>query len=383
MPTNRRVRSLDAGFGRVIIPATNHAGDTPMTSNLPRAIALPVAILTVALTATQSLAQWDGELAPHDRQKLSAYESGALAVAEDLWSKQAYQQASPAYSSFAHEFPKSPAAPYALYRAARALHRQEKWTDAGKTYNEIVDAYPTNVAFASPALFYMGMCEIETGGPARAHQVWNELVDDKDYQRHPLAAEALLRIGDYYRSIKEFNRAAIVDEKLAVGFRTIHPEAARKALGGIVRRHLREPPDVAKIKELYRKCGSFEAAPEKTADDVSRDWTFWTRVADLVRRNGDFPEMWIGPRRDYFSYWAGIFEPLLPQKEDFRADVVNWYLAADRPEEAARATLAGERTAARLAKAADILDKAKKTAEAAALRKELAERFPQNPAAGN
>jgi hypothetical protein len=92
--------------------------------------------------------------------------------------------------------------------------------------------------------------------------------------------------------------------------------------------------------------------------------------------------MWIGPRRDYFSYWAGIFEPLLPQKEDFRTDVVNWYLAADRPEEAARATLAGERTAARLAKAADILDKAKKTAEAAALRKELAERFPQNPAAG-
>jgi len=335
-------------------------------------------LLASTMLTSIALAQWDGELTPAARQKLDAYAVRALNVAEDLWNRKAYEQATLAYSSFARELPKSPAAPYALYRAARAIHLQEKREEAIAAYNEVVDRYPTNVTFAAPALFFMGICEIETGGPGKAHERWKELIEDKDYQRHPLAAEAMLRIIEYYRSINQAERALALDEKLATDFRTLHVEVARTAMLRVARQHLRDPPGIDKIKTLYRKCGSFEATQQKVPDDLSKDGPFWTQLAGLVRQNGDFPEMWIEPKRKYFAYWACAFEPVVAWKEDVRDDVLKWYQAAERNEDAARAALIGERTAPKLAQAAELLVKAKKNADAAALLKELVDRFPQS-----
>lgn len=318
-----------------------------------------------------AFAQWDGTLTPAARQKLTQFEAHALNRAEDAWNKRQYRQAGVEYAAFAHEFPASKGAPYAMFRSARCLHLQEKSADAAKVYDEVVSAYPTNIPFASPALYFKGMCEIETGEPSKALVTWTELIDDPDYKRHPLAAEALQRVTDYYCSLNENSRALLLTEKMAVEYRSIHRDAAGRAMQVMIKQYVRNSPDVKKVQELYRKCGGFENEPQKVPDDLSKDWPFWTKVAALVRENGNFPADWIGPRRDYHAYWAGIFEPLLAEKEGFRLDVVNWYMAADKYEEARKTALQGERTPEKLFKGAEALLKLKRPDDAVALYDEI------------
>lgn len=316
-------------------------------------------------------AQWDGALDGAARKRLSQFELHSLNRAEDSWQKKAYRQAAVEYASFAHEFSRSSAASYAMYRAARCLHLQEKPADAAKAYDEFVSAYPTNFALASPALFFKGLCEIDTGDPSKAHETWKELIEDKDYNQHPLAAEALQRVADYYRGLNEMTRCLLLTEKVATDYRTIHRDLALRAIGVVVEQHLKNKPDVAKLQAFYRKCGGFDREPRKVPDDLSKEWSFWDKVAALVDENGRFPADWIGPRQNYYTYWAGIFAPFLAEKESYRLNVVNWYMAADKYDEAQKTALQGERTPAKLFKAAEALLKLKKVAEAVALYDEM------------
>lgn len=325
-------------------------------------------VLSLELTA---FGQWDGALAPATRQKLSQFEAHALNRAEEAWGKQQYRQAGVEYGAFAHEFPSSRAAPYAMFRSARCLHLQEKQAEAVKIYDEVVSTYPTNVAFASPALFFKGICETETGDPSKAHETWKELIEDADYRQHPLAAEALQRVADYYRGLNDNSRALLFTEKIAVDYRRIHRDAAGRALQVMIQQHIRHKPDVKKVQDLYRRCGGFEPDFQKVPDDLSKEWPFWTKVAALVRENGNFPPDWVGPRRDYYSYWAGIFGPLLAEKDDFRLDVASWYMGADKFEEAQKTALQGERKPAKLFKAVEALLRLKRTDEAVALYDEV------------
>lgn len=315
--------------------------------------------------------QWDGAMTPAMQRSMSQFESHAMNKAEGSWNKQQYRQAGVEYVAFAHEFPRSPATAYAMYRAARCLHLQEKLAEAAKAYDEVVNAYPTNVTIASPAIFFKGVCEAVTGDPSKAHATWKELLEDPDYKKHPLAAEALQRVADYYRGLNEYVRVLVFTEKIATDYRTINRDLAWRALQVMIQQHIKNKPDVKKVEELYRKCGGFEGEPQKVADDLTKDWPFWTKVAALVREHGGFPPEWIGPRRDYYTYWAGIFLPLLAEKDSFRMDVVNWYMGADKYEEAQKTALQGERTPEKLFKAAEALLKLKRHDDAVALYDEI------------
>jgi TolA-binding protein len=339
---------------------------------VPKKLAIVAAGIVAFLAFSHvASAQWDGALAPGVRQKLPAFESHTLNRAEDAWARQQYRQAGVEYAAFAHEFPKSPAAPYAMFRSARCLHIQEKHADAARAYDEVVSSYPTNLAAASPALYFKGVCEIATGDPSKAHETWKELIEDPDYRQHPLAAEALQQVADYYRGLNEFARALIFTGKIATDYRRIHRDLAWRAVQTVVQQHVRNAPDLKKVMDLYVRCGGFEPDFQTVPADVTKDWAFWTKLAALVRENGSFPAEWTKPRRDYHSYWAGVFEPLLAEKDEFRAGVAAWYMAADMCEQAHKVAMQGARNSAKLMVAAEALIRLKRLPEALALYDEV------------
>lgn len=332
---------------------------------------LAVCFSALAASEMAAMAQWDGTLPPGVRQKLPAFESHSLNRADDAWSRQQYRQAGVEYAAFAHGFPKSPAAPYALFRSARCLHLQEKLAEAAVAYDDVVAAYPTNTATASPAIYFKGACELVTGDQSKAHLTWKELIEDPDYKQHPLAAEALRQVAEYYAGLNEPARAMVMTEKIATEYRKINRDAAWRALQAVVVQYVRNKPDTKKLMELYGKCGGFDPDMQSVPSDLTKDWPFWTRVAALVRANGNFPPEWIGPRRDYHAYWAGVFEPFLGEKDDFRDDVASWYMAADKYEQVHKVALQGKRTPERVLLAADALRLLKRTDEAVALYDEV------------
>jgi TolA-binding protein len=335
-------------------------------------IAIQAAVFGAVLAcAPLASGQWDGTLAPAARQKLSDFESHSLKRAEDAWGKQQYRQAGVEYAAFAHEFPKSAAAPYAMFRSARCIHIQDKHAEAARAYDEVVSTYPTNLATASPAIYFKGVCETATGDPSKAHATWKELIEDPDYRQHPLAAEALQQIVDYYRGLNEPVRALIFTEKIATDYRKIHRDLSWRAVQTMVQQHVRNAPDMKKVMDLYVRCGGFDQDWRTVPADVAKDWAFWTRLAALIRENGSFPAEWVKPRRDYYSYWAGVFEPLMAEKEEFRAGVAVWYMAADMYEQAHKVAIQGARTSEKLMIAAEALIRLKRLAEALALYDEV------------
>jgi RNA polymerase sigma factor (sigma-70 family) len=121
-------------------------------------------------------------------QPLPAAEAAALTKAEERYAAKAYAEALTLYDSFGTQFPKSAAMFFAIVRKGRCLQLMNKRYEAIKTYTEVLDYFPNQVAYAAPALLYTAQCHRLSGNTKEAVKALTELSQDKDYAKHPAAA---------------------------------------------------------------------------------------------------------------------------------------------------------------------------------------------------
>ncbi len=145
---------------------------------------------------------------PNEFAKLDTFEGLNLEDADKLYKKGDYKGAYAAYKAYSFEFVKSKALPYVLLRIGRCLHQLDKRHAAIKAYQDVVDYFPDDVAYAAGALFYIGQCHEQNGDTAKQNAVWAKMVKDDDYVAQPNSGTALTYLGGAMAKLGKFEEAA-------------------------------------------------------------------------------------------------------------------------------------------------------------------------------
>jgi tetratricopeptide (TPR) repeat protein len=116
----------------------------------------------------------------------------------DLIRRGDYKAAASEFEKFKTQYTDSPALSYAIFMHGYALHQANYRINAIKIYNEVLDFFGDHIEDAAPALYFIGQAQMQNGEIAKALEAWQEMVDDEDYRKHPLAAGALRALADHY-----------------------------------------------------------------------------------------------------------------------------------------------------------------------------------------
>jgi beta-lactamase regulating signal transducer with metallopeptidase domain/outer membrane protein assembly factor BamD (BamD/ComL family) len=125
-------------------------------------------------------------------QPLPEAEAAALTKAEERYAAKAYAEALTQYDTFGPQFPKSAATSFVIVRKGRCLQLMGRNLEAIKTYGEVLDFFPNEVAQAASALLYTAQCLYRSGDAKEAVKALVELSQDKDYAKHPAATAGRL-----------------------------------------------------------------------------------------------------------------------------------------------------------------------------------------------
>jgi len=285
-----------------------------------------IAIVAGVLTAPAEGAP-EVRLTSDERAGLDTFEGHTLARADKAFAEGSHKQAAAEYEAFILEFGKSQAIPYAVLRKARCLHLDGKRYEAIKQYADVLDYFPNAVKYAAAALYYQGLCHWENGEAEKAYAAWAKLARDADYSKHFLAADALNRLADHMAATHRADKAAVYYRQVAVNFRTSHPEAARDAIGKVVRHYVRTSPDEPALRAFYREAGTFAYRPRKVGEDVAADRDYWSAVRSRVRQLGTFDSDQGELRDRYYRYWWEAMKDRFADWDDFRIDAEAFRLA--------------------------------------------------------
>ncbi len=295
-----------------------------------RAQSILVALAIIAYFPLFAEAGWENNvrseivLDADDFQKLDTFEGHQLAKADKVFVQKDYRGALASYSAFMDQYPKSTATAYVLLRRGRCLDLDNKRFEAIKAYTEVLDYFPNALNYASSALFFIGLCHSQNGDTVAAVKAWTELVQDEDYRKSNVAAEALCRLGDLFMRQNKADDAAKYYMQAAIDFRKPNPEVARFTLEQSLIHLIRTRPDEAKLADFYQKVLTFHHNPDKPSPG-----DYWYSVKDNVRRFGSFAESEKNKRLDYFRYWSGVMEGKLPQDDEFQLDLADFNRAVD------------------------------------------------------
>jgi tetratricopeptide (TPR) repeat protein len=291
-------------------------------------------VLLIFMTvAPQAEAGWEGNaraeiaLTAGDFQKLDTFEGHLLAKADQVYAQKDYRGALANYSAFMEQYPKSTATAYVLLRRGRCLDLDNKRFEAIKAYNEVLDYFPNAFNYASAALFYIGLGQFQNGDVVAAVKAWTELVQDEDYRKSDLAAEALCRVGDLFMTQNKADEAAKYYIQATIDFRKANPAVARYTLEQALTYLIRTRPDEAKLADLYQKAFAFGYHPGTPTQEG-----YWISMREAVRRLGVFTESEKPKRQDYYRYWAGAMAGKFPQDDDFQLDLADFQRLADGDE---------------------------------------------------
>ncbi len=172
-----------------------------------------VAVLVAALTLLSCLPvaaaqqQWTWELAPARYQEMSMFERGQYDKAVELLKAGAFKGAATEFEKFQTQFTGSKFISHVLFMRAYCMHQNKTRGEAIKLYNEVMDFFGQNVDDAAPALYFMGLANIENGDIKEGLKCMQEMVDDADYSKHSLVAGAYRVLGDNCWRNKEKDKA--------------------------------------------------------------------------------------------------------------------------------------------------------------------------------
>lgn len=174
---------------------------------------------------------WTWVLSPERYQEMSMFERAQYDKAVELLKKNAFKAAATEFEKFQTQFSESTFLPHILFMRAYCLHSDKTRNEAIKLYNEVMDYFGQSVDDAAPALYFMGVAHIENGDIKEGLKCMQEMVDDKDYSKHPLAAGALCALADNCWRNKEREKAVKYWQQ-AAGFWESNQTDANKGIAG-------------------------------------------------------------------------------------------------------------------------------------------------------
>lgn len=292
------------------------------------------ALLALTALATPALAAKRGgnelQLTSDEFKRLDTFEAHTLGKADKVFGAKDYKRAAAEYDSFLLEFPRSKALSYALLRKARCLQLAGKRYEAVREYQEVLDYFPNTVKFAAAALFYIGESHWENGDEDKAVKAWAKMAEDTEYSKHYLAATALNRLADHLAKTGHAEKAVEYYAQVAVDFRRTNQAAAREAIAKVVRHYVRAQPDEAKLRDFYKKVGTFHGGERRVDADLDKSRDYWQHIRQLVRRNGSFTEAETELRTRYYRYWAERMAGKFLDWDDYQLDIAAFHLAHER-----------------------------------------------------
>jgi len=231
--------------------------------------------------------------------KLDTFEGVNLEDADKLFIAKDFQGAYAAYKAYSFEFPKSKALPYVLLRQGRCLHLLDKRNAAIKAYQDVVDYFPDDVAYAAAALFYIGQCHGQNGEEEKQTAVWARMVKDDGYVTQPNSGTALIHLGTEMQKLGKYAEAAEYQWRTAVAFLKSNPPAAAAARIAVIQHYAVRSPNHEKLKEFFIAASGFNGDGHNT-DKPEEDARYWGTVFHTaLAATGDAPA-----REKSCAYWT-------------------------------------------------------------------------------
>lgn len=299
-----------------------------------RCVGVPLAglLLIVVTAATTARAQGEIGFPAADFAKLDTFESLNLEDADKLFTKLDFKGAFAGYKAHSLEFTKSAALPYVLLRMGRCVHKLDKRNAAVQAYQEVLDYFPDDVAYAAAALYYIGECHGQNGEEAKQTAAWAKLVKDDDYVNQPLSGTALTFLANRMAKLGEFEEAAEYQWRTAVAFAQSNPQAAAQGRDAVLYHYGIRNPNHAKLGEFYVAIGGFDGRGHKITD-LEKDDRYWATVLTVTSRaEGEAKQKACG-------YWAAKFGDRFPENDGLRKLASDIQLGSDGNVEAWRARM--------------------------------------------
>ena len=248
-----------------------------------------------------------------DFAKLDTFEAVNLGDADKLFTAGDFKGAYAAYKAYSYEFAKSKATAYVLLRMGRCLHKLEKRNQAIQAYQDVVDYFPNDVAFAAAALFHIGQCHGQNGEVEKQTSTWARLVKDDAYVTQPNSGTALAFLAGEMTKLGKFEEAVAYAWRTAVAFRGSNPGAAATARNEVIAHYATRSPNHDKLKEFYVAAGGFEGKGNGT-DKPEDDARYWgTVLTAALRMTGE-----AAPREAACAYWSAKMGDRFVENDDLR-----------------------------------------------------------------
>lgn len=245
--------------------------------------------------------------------KLDTFEGVNLEDADKLFIKGDFQGAYAAYKAYSFEFPKSKALPYVLLRLGRCLHKLDKRNAAIKSYQDVVDYFPDDVAYAAAALFHIGECHGQNGEEEKQTAVWARMVKDDGYVTQPNSGTALIHLGTEMQKLGKHEEAAEYQWRTAVAFLKTNPNAAKAAREAVIRHYVVRSPNHEKLKEFYIAASGFDGQGRETGKP-EEDARYWVAVFNYALEKNDDAAL----REKACAYWTAKLGDPFTDNDDLR-----------------------------------------------------------------
>ncbi len=245
--------------------------------------------------------------------KLDTFEGVNLEDADKLFIAKDYNGAYAAYKAYSFEFPKSKALPYVLLRQGRCLHKLDKRNAAIKGYQDVVDYFPDDVAYAAAALFHIGECHGQNGEGDKQTAVWARMVKDDGYVTQPNSGTALIHLGTEMQKLGKHGDAAEYQWRTAVAFLKTNPTAAEAARKAVIYHYAVRSPDHEKLKEFFIAASGFNGDGRNT-DKPEEDARYWFTVFQTaLAKNED-----AAAREKSCAYWTAKMGERFTDNDELR-----------------------------------------------------------------
>lgn len=248
-----------------------------------------------------------------DFSKLDTFEGVNLGDADKLFTAGDFKGAYAAYKAYSFEFAKSKATAYVLLRMGRCLQKLEKRNAAIQAYQDVVDYFPNDKAYAAAALFHIGECHGLNGEVEKQSAVWARMVKDDGYVAQPNSGTALAFLAGEMNKLGKFEEAVAYDWRTAVAFRTSNQGAAAAARNAVVVHYAARMPNHDKLKEFYIAAGGFEGRGNQT-DKPEEDARYWNTVlSTALEIKGD-----VLKKESACAYWSAKMGERFVENDDLR-----------------------------------------------------------------
>ncbi len=245
--------------------------------------------------------------------KLDTFEGVNLEDADKLYKASDFNGAYAAYKAYSFEFPKSKAMPYVLLRLGRCLHKLDKRNAAIKGYQDVVDYYPDDVAYAAAALYHIGECHGQNGEEEKQTAVWARMVKDDGYVSQPNSGTALIHLGSAMQKLGKHEEAAEYQWRTAVAFLKTNPSAAEVARAAVIAHYVGRNPNHEKLKEFYIAASGFDGRGQNT-DKPEEDVRYWsTALQTALGIKDDAPA-----REKACAYWTAKLGDRFTDNDELR-----------------------------------------------------------------